>query len=202
MMKRYAMEFVGTFFLTIAISLIANPLTIGLVLMAMIYVGGHISGAHFNPAISFACFIQKRFDAATMGMYMAAQSLGAILGLCVFSMITGSNYPLDVVPGSSIAAPMVIEGMFVLLFAWVYLTMNLMSRYKDTAIPGIVLGLTLLAIAFAQGIYNPAVAIASIACSVVNGGAVGMESIMIYIAGPLLGAFGASFMFDYFRSEV
>ena len=50
-------------------------------LMAMIYVGGHVSGAHFNPAISFACFVQKRLKLADMGMYIAAQSLGACLAL-------------------------------------------------------------------------------------------------------------------------
>lgn len=204
-MKRYAMEFVGTFFLTVAISLIANPIVIGLMLMAMIYVGGHISGAHFNPAVSFVCFIQNRLKLADMGIYIIAQSLGAILALCFFMMITNGSFTLDVVPGSPILAPMATEALLVLLFAWVYLTMNLMTRYKDTAIPGVVLGLTLLAIAFAGGLFNPAVAIASIVCSVIREGslnAIAMGSVVVYIVGPLLGAFGASFMFDYFKSEV
>ncbi len=85
MMKRYAMECVGTFFLTVAISFIAHPAAIGLILMAMIYIGGHISGAHFNPAISLVCFLQKRLSLHDMGMYVLAQSLGAALALCIFT---------------------------------------------------------------------------------------------------------------------
>lgn len=202
MMKRYAMEFVGTFFLTVAISLIANPIAIGLMLMAMIYVGGHISGAHFNPAISFVCFMQKRLDLVNMAKYAIAQIIGAFFGLCFFGMITNTSFALDVVAGSPIVAPMAIEGLLVLVFAWVYLAMNMMNRYKDTAIPGVVLGLTLLAIASAGGLFNPAVALASIACDVFKGGAAaGAGSLMVYAVGPMLGACGASFMFDYFKSE-
>jgi aquaporin Z len=202
MMKRYAMEFVGTFFLAVAISLIANPIAIGLMLMAMIYVGGHISGAHFNPAVSFVCFIQNRLNFATAVIYALAQSLGALLALCFFMMITNSNFALDVVPGSPIFGPMAIEALLTLVLCWVYLAMNLMSRYKDTAIPGIVLGLTLLAIASAGGLFNPAVAIASIVCGAVKEGTMGgMGSVLIYIAGPLLGAFGASLLFNHFRNE-
>ena len=203
MMKRYAMEFVGTFFLTVAISLIANPIAIGLMLMAMIYVGDHISGAHFNPAISFVCFMQNRLQLNAMAMYMLAQSLGAAAALCFFMMITNGNFTLDVVSGSPLFAPMAIETLLVLVFAWVYVTMNMMNRYKDTAIPGVVLGLTLLAIASAGGLYNPAVAFASIVCSAIKeGNSDFMGVVVVHIVGPLLGALGASFMFDYFKSEV
>lgn len=202
-MKRYAMEFVGTFFLTVAISLIGNPIAIGLMLMAMIYVGGHISGAHFNPAISFACFVQKRLNLADMGMYIAAQSLGAVAALCFFMMITNNSFTLDMVPGSPLVGPMAIEALLVLVLCWVYLTMNVSNRYKDTAIAGIVIGLTLMAIVSAGSLFNPAVAIASMACNMAKDGVMGgMASVIVYIAGPLLGAFGASLMFDYFRSEV
>jgi aquaporin Z len=202
-MKRYAMEFVGTFFLTVAISLIGNPIAIGLMLMAMIYVGGHVSGAHFNPAISFACFVQNRMKLADMGMYIAAQSLGATLALCFFMMITNNSFTLDMVPGSPMFGPMAIEALLVLVLCWVYLTMNVSNRYKDTAIAGFVIGLTLMAIVSAGSLFNPAVAIASIACNLIkDGGAFGgMSSVIVYIAGPLLGGFAASYMFDYFRAE-
>jgi len=59
-------------------------------------------------------------------------------------------------------------------------------------------------IAFAGGLFNPAVAMASIACNIIQGGeaAAGMGGVLVYIVGPMLGAFGASFMFDYFKSEI
>lgn len=203
-MKRYAMEFVGTFFLTIAISLIANPIAIGLILMAMIYIGGHISGAHFNPAISFACLIQNRLSFESMAKYVIAQVMGALVAICLFGMITSNSFSLEVVPGSPILGSMVLEGLLMVIFAWVYLTMNLMDRYKATAIPGVVLGLTLLAIATTGGLFNPAVAVASFVCSIGKQGpsAIEMGSIFIYIVGPLLGAFGASMLFDYFKTEI
>lgn len=201
-MKRYVMEFVGTFFLTIAISLIGNPIAIGLMLMAMIYVGGHVSGAHFNPAISFACFVQRRMNLADMGMYITAQSLGAALALCFFMAITNNSFTLDMVPGAPLVGPMAIEALLVLVLCWVYLTMNVSNRYKSTAIAGFVIGLTLMAIVSAGSLFNPAVAIASIACSVAKEGSFGgVASLIVYVAGPLLGAVAASFMFDYFNSE-
>lgn len=202
-MKKYAMEFVGTFFLTVAISLTGNPLMIGLMLMAMIYVGGHVSGAHFNPAISFACFVQNRLKLADAGMYIAAQSLGAALALIVYMIITNNVFTLEMVPGSPVLVPMAIEALFVLVLCWVYMTMNFDNRYKNSVIPGIVIGLTLMAIVSANSLFNPAIAIASAACSLVKEGTCGgLASLVVYIAGPLLGGLAASFMFNYFKSEV
>jgi aquaporin Z len=202
-MKRYAMEFVGTFFLALVISISANPITIGLMLMSMIYVGGHISGAHFNPAISFACFIQNRIKLDEAAMYIAAQSLGAVLGLCFFMMVTNNSFALDMVPGSPLLIPMAIEALMVLVLCWVYLTMNVSNRYKDTAIAGIVIGLTLMGIVSLGSLFNPAVAIASMACNLVKDGTfAGASSVIVYIAGPLLGAVAGSFIFDYFRSDI
>ena len=80
-MKRYVMEFIGTFFLTLVISLTGHPIAIGLILMAMIYAGGHISGGHFNPAVSFAMFLEKTLSLNAMLRYWAAQTLGATLAL-------------------------------------------------------------------------------------------------------------------------
>jgi len=204
-MKRYLMEFIGTFFLTVAISLTANPITIGLMLMAMIYVGGHVSGAHFNPAISFACFIQNRLKLADMGFYIAAQSLGACLALWFFMLITNNPYSIEMVPGNYVAGPLAIEMLLVSVLCWVYLMMNYTNRYRDSTIPGIVIGLTLMAIVSVSqsGLFNPAVAIASIGTNLIREGSIGeMGSILVYIVGPLLGAVGGAFKFGYFKPEV
>src|SRR5579863_10267928 len=114
-MKRYIMEFVGTFFLTIAISLTGNPIAIGLMLITMIYLGGHISGAQFNPAVSFACFVHKTLSLNDFMRYCAAQCLGAVLGLHCFMMITGNVFSLDMIPEASIIAPFGVEGLLTMV---------------------------------------------------------------------------------------
>lgn len=201
-MKRYAMELVGMFFLTIAISLIGNPIAIGLMLMAMIYAGGHISGGHFNPAISVACLMQNKMDLPETVKYIVAQSLGALLALCFFMMITNNSFALDMVPGSPLIGPMAIEGLLTLVLCWVYLVMNYDNRYRNSVIPGFAIGLTLMAIVSAGSLFNPGVAIGSMICNMAKDGMMGgMGSIMVYIVGPLLGGIAASFMFSYFRSE-
>lgn len=202
-MKRYAMEFVGTFFLTIAITLIVNPIAIGLMLMAMIYIGGHISGAQFNPAITFACLVQNRITLNEAVKYMVAQSLGALLALCFFMMITNNSFSLDMVPGSPLIGPMAIEGLLTIVLCWVYLVMNYENRYRNSMIPGFVIGMTLMAIVSAGSLFNPAVAIGSMACNMVKDGMFGgMATLLVYVVAPLIGGFAASFMFNYFRSDV
>ncbi len=201
-MKRYAMEFVGTFFLTVAISLIVNPIAIGLMLMAMIYIGGHISGAHFNPAITFACFVQNRFKLEEAVKYIIAQSLGALAALCFFMMITNNSFTLDMVPGSPLIGPMAIEGLLTLVLCWIYLVMNYESRYKNSMIPGFAIGLTLMAIVSAGSLFNPGVAIGSMLCGLIKDGMCGgMPSILVYVVAPLIGGLGASCLFNYFRSD-
>ena len=147
--------------------------------------------------------LQNRLDATQMAKYMVAQIAGALCGLCFFGMITNSNFPLDIVPESPILLPMAIEALCVLLFAWVYLAMNLMNRYKDTAVPGLILGLTLCAIITFGGLFNPAVALASMLCNAMKDGesVFGMASVIVYIVGPMVGAFGASYIFNYFKAD-
>ena len=84
-MRRYAAEFIGTFFLVLTIGCtglaaapgVIAPLAIGAVLMAMIYAGGHISGAHYNPAVTLGVFLRGRCPASDVLPYWAAQLLGA-----------------------------------------------------------------------------------------------------------------------------
>src|SRR5712675_2842387 len=80
-MNKYVMEFIGTFFLvlTIGMSVIAGgsgvipPLAIGSVLMVMIFAGGHISGGHYNPAVTFAIFIRGKLELKDVVPYWLAQ---------------------------------------------------------------------------------------------------------------------------------
>src|SRR5437879_5565294 len=77
-MKKYVVELMGTFFLVLVIGLTGNPLAIGSILMVMIYMGGHVSGAHYNPAVTLAFLLQKKIDTRDAGMYIVFQILGSI----------------------------------------------------------------------------------------------------------------------------
>jgi len=83
-MPKYVIEFIGTFFLVLTIALAVGwdstiaALAIGSMLMAMVYMGGHISGAHYNPAVTVAVAIRGKCPKSDVVPYIAAQLLGAI----------------------------------------------------------------------------------------------------------------------------
>ena len=85
-MRKFIVEFIGTFFLVLTIGLtvipgsagVIAPLAIGSVLMVMVYAGGHISGAHYNPAVTLGVLLRGRCTMADVPLYMVAQILGAV----------------------------------------------------------------------------------------------------------------------------
>ncbi|MEI6862365.1 MAG: aquaporin [Verrucomicrobiota bacterium] len=82
-MKKYLVEFICTFFLVFTIGMVVRehamlaPLAIGAVLMAMIFAGGHVSGAHYNPAVTLAVYLRGKCEAKDVAPYWAAQFLAA-----------------------------------------------------------------------------------------------------------------------------
>ena len=86
-MRQYLMEFIGTMFLVLVMGFNGNPLAIGAVLIAMVYMGWHISGAHYNPAITLAVWIRKRIDFKNALAYIFAQLLGAFAASIVFYLV-------------------------------------------------------------------------------------------------------------------
>ena len=90
-MNKYLTELIGTFFLVLTIgctvigggSGVIPPLAIGSVLMVMVFAGGHISGAHYNPAVPLGLFLRGRCDAKDVGPYMGSQIIGAVLAALV-----------------------------------------------------------------------------------------------------------------------
>jgi aquaporin Z len=202
-MKRYVMEGIGTFFLTLAISLTGHPIAIGLMLMAMIYVGGHVSGGHYNPAVSLVMFLEKSLSLHGLFRYWAAQSAGATAALFLFMMITNNMFVPEMASGTSTFAAMAIEALFVLVLCWVVLVMLMSNNYKASSIHhGFIIGLTLTAIAFIGGLFNPAIAVGSIICNVIKVGTMAdMPNIMVYVVAPLAGGLAASYLFNASHSD-
>ena len=90
-MNKYIAEFIGTFFLVLTIGCtgigagagVIAPLAIGAALMVMIFAGGHISGGHYNPAVTLGVLIRGKVKAADVIPYMIAQVAGAVVAALV-----------------------------------------------------------------------------------------------------------------------
>src|SRR5919106_1232888 len=124
MPRKLIVEAIGTFFLVLTICLVVPapnasvlaPLAIGSVLMVMVYAGGHISGAHYNPAVSLAVLVRGRIGAVEMLMYWAAQLVGTVLaGAVAMGPISGAAFNPAVAFGASIA------GLSTWGTIWIYL---------------------------------------------------------------------------------
>ena len=174
-MKKYIVELIGTFFLVFTIGMTViepgagnlAPLAIGSCLMVMIYAGGHISGGHFNPAVTLGVFLRGRCAAGDVLPYWISQVGGAVLASLavkflkdpgVFDKLLNSPMKLNVGPA--------LLAEFLFTFALVYVVLNVATS-KNTAGNsnyGLAIGFTVLTGAFAVGgisggAFNPAVAI-------------------------------------------
>jgi aquaporin Z len=167
-MNKYVTELIGTFFLvlTIGCTVLAGggviaPLAIGSALMVMIFAGGHISGAHYNPAVTLGVFLRGKCPAADVVPYMAAQIGGAVLAALVVGFLRGdAPEPGEIKVGPALVAE------FLFTFALVYVVLNVATAKANdgNSFYGLAIGFTVLTGAFAVGdisggAFNPAVAV-------------------------------------------
>ena len=125
-MQKYVVEFIGTFFLVFVICLTAGqsadftPLAIGSVLMAMVYMGGHVSGAHYNPAVTVACVVRGACTVQDAIPYIVSQIVGAIAAAFVASSLVQVG---AVAPGENFSAgqALLVEILFTFALASVIL---------------------------------------------------------------------------------
>ena len=170
-MNKYIAEFIGTFFLVLTIgctgigagaSVIA-PLAIGAALMVMVFAGGHISGAHYNPAVTLGVLIRGKVKAADVVPYMVAQlAAAAIAALVVSKFLRAGIVATPIVP--KIGPALLAEFLFT--FALVYVVLNAATAEgtSGNSFYGLAIGMTVMTGAFAVGdisggAFNPAVAL-------------------------------------------
>jgi aquaporin Z len=199
-MHKYLIEAIGTFFLVLVIGLTVTagtafaPLAIGGILMTMIYMGGHISGGHYNPAVSLAAFVRGALPAKDLGPYVIAQILGGLLGAALSGYLAGKTIPVAPGAGVDIVRALVVEAVFTFALASVVLNTATSKDHPTNSFYGLAIGFTVVAAAFAGGgisggAFNPAVGIAHNVLNKSFGG------IWIYLVGPLLGGFLAGVVF-------
>ncbi|MCB0723289.1 MAG: aquaporin family protein [Ignavibacteriae bacterium] len=204
-MNRYITELIGTFFLVLTIAFTGNPIAIGLVLTALVYMGGHISGAHYNPAVSLAIYLRKKISAKDVLIYWLFQIIGAALAAIMFLSITKETFAPAPNPNISMLSAIVIE--FVFTFALILVVLNVATTQKNAGNSyfGLAIGATILGAAFAGGpfsggAYNPAVAIGPAIVDTINGGN-SISNLIIYLIGPFLASLTAPFVFKFMNPE-
>lgn len=172
-MKKYIVEFIGAFFLilTIGCTVIAPgagdmaPLAIGSVLAVMIFAGGHISGGHYNPAVTLAVTLRGKCTWADALGYWAAQILAAVAAALTVEFLKGTT-AMAAVSAMTPNVPPALVAEFLFTFALCYMVLNVATA-KGTAgnsFYGLAIGFTVLVGAYAVGgisggAFNPAVAV-------------------------------------------
>ncbi|MBP3820789.1 aquaporin [bacterium] len=171
--KKYLVEFIGTFFLVFTIGAIAffwnegviAPLAIGFVLMVMVYAGGHVSGGHYNPAVSLAVLVRGAMEEKDYIPYALFQIAGALCasGLVLFM---SKEYVITASPEFNIINLMIAEFLFTFALCYVVLFTATSSKVENNSYYGLAIGSTVMVGAFAVGsiclgAFNPAVAIST-----------------------------------------
>jgi aquaporin Z len=191
-MKKYLVEFIGTFFLVLTIGLSQNALAIGAVLAAMVYMGGYISGAHYNPAVTLAVWLRTKMETTEALMYMWYQLLGAVGAALVYWLIKGSSFTVRPGDGVSFGVALLAEALFTFALASVVLHTAVTAKTKGNDYYGLAIGLTVLAGAvsvgaISGGAFNPAVGVGPILVDVSNW-STNFPNLILYLLGPGLGA--------------
>ena len=168
-MNKYLTEAIGTFFLVLVISLVGNklaPIAIGSVLMVMVYMGGHISGAHYNPAVTIAVWLRGKCSTADVVPYIIAQLFGACLAAVVFFALRGKGAEFVIDPGTSVSLWQALLAEFLFTFALCLVVLNVATSKatEGNSYYGLAIGFTVLASAYAVGhisggAFNPAVGV-------------------------------------------
>ncbi len=212
--KKYVAELIGTFVLvlfacgTAAVvgcevtgGYLLTALAFGLVIVAMAYSIGNISGCHINPAVSIAMWVSKKLSTKDFIGYVVAQFIGAILGAVVLNLLVpGTGLGANALYNSSIIKSLIIE--VILTFVFVLSILGVTSKESNGAVAGLVIGLS-LKLVHIQGIaltgtsVNPA---RSFGPALLVGGEA-LANVWVFIVAPLVGGVLAALVYNFLASE-
>lgn len=228
-MKKYVAEAIGTAVLVIfgcgsavaantllkdasvgvplAFSTLLIAFAFGLVIVAMAYSIGNISGCHINPAVTLGMMISKRMEIKEGIMYMILQCVGALLGAGILAIMLGSSATLGTngygeasALGTGMAQAFLVEA--VLTFVFVLAVIGVTSKAEHGSVAGLVIGLTLtlvhiLGVPFTGTSVNPA---RSLGPALLSGGTA-LSQVWLFIAAPLVGAALAALVYSFLSKE-
>jgi aquaporin Z len=202
-MKKLLMEFLGTFFLVLTVALTANPFAIAAMLMAWVYIGGYVSGAHYNPAVSLAVALRGRLPWDQVPLYMIAQTLGGFAAFAMASFLHGHITMPAPGAGVTLFQAFIVELLLAFILALVVLTVATADKFKGNTIFGFAIGFTIPALAvlgtpISGGLFNPALALGALSFGALKGMHIVFLHLVMYVAGALLGGALAACAFRYF----
>jgi aquaporin Z len=198
--RKLVVEFVGMFLFMFTVGMATNkagagslaPLAIGSVLMVMVFAGGHVSGGHFNPAVSTAVFLRKRMAANEYVSYVITQLAAAVIAGLVVRYVGGREAHLQV---ASAGKMLIAEFLFTFALAWVVLHVATARGTLGNSFYGLAIGFTVVAGAYAVGgisggAFNPAIALGAMVTGLAQWG-----NIWIYWPAEIVGAAAAALLF-------
>jgi aquaporin Z len=199
------MEYIGTMFLVLAVGFSQNPLAIGLMLGLMIYMGGHISGGHFNPAVTLAVFFRGRIESKFIWGYMFFQVLGAFTAALIFYAVYSNTFYPAPAEGMALWKLILLELLFTFALCSVVLAVATSEKTKGNFVYGFAIGLTVTAGAYSVGpitggAFNPAVFLGPMLMDIFTGGS-SIEHILLYLAGPLGGGALAAIIYKIINDD-
>ena len=218
-MKKYIAECLGTLVLVVfacgaaivtgcgtpeggMAAYLITALAFGLVIVAMAYSIGNISGCHINPAVSIAMLVSGKMNGKDFAGYVVAQFVGAIVGAGILAYIfgTGSAFGTNGLFEGSVLKSLIIE--VILTFVFVLAILGVTSKTENGAVAGIVIGLSLtlvhiLGIGLTGTSVNPA---RSFGPALIKGGAA-LANVWVFIVAPLVGGVLAALAYRFLAGE-
>lgn len=190
-------EFVGTYVFLTVISLSGYagplaPLAIGSALMVMVYMGGHVSGAHYNPAVTFGLLLRRRIPVVEAGAYWVTQLVAAALAFTFGYLVSGKSGGVHPGPGAYSISALAVEIAITATLVLVILNVAATRATEGNSFYGLAIGFTVMVGAFtvgpiSGGAFNPAVAFgATLSSALFKSGS--WTDFWIYVVGPLVGA--------------
>ena len=205
-MKKLFVELFGTYFLVLIIGLSSgNPIAVGFGLMVLVYTGAHISGAHYNPAVTLALFLQKEISVLDSFKYVISQVVGSTLAaLSIYLMNT--NMQVQPVLGDSVYPIFFSEIIFTFLLVFVILNVATHPNLKGNSFYGLAIGLTVMAGIFSVGpisgaVFNPAVSLGPSIIDFITNEGVSHYFTWYYVVFPLIGSILAVLGFKFLLSN-
>jgi aquaporin Z len=202
---RYAVEAIGTFFLVFTVGAAVGsgstlaPLAIGAVLMVMIYAGGHISGGHYNPAVTLAVLVRRRISLRDAAAYWIVQfGAGLLAAVAVRAIVDPARMTAIqtmTLSGRSLVAAFVVEALFTFALCYVVVNVATSKDHPDNSYYGLAIGFTVVAGAFAVGAisggaFNPSVTLGAAVM-----GLFAWPTLWIYLVAQVIGGLAAGVTF-------